>query len=255
MNKIAIELIFRRKISVTFQDGSRRQNFNVDSALRITEGLQSIKVEVGPEDPARDLFDNFVARSKGSVEETQDGLRVTFEEGFDLVEPEPLFLDNISLPLQGVSEEPVFCEEPLIPSKDSEPKLFGRGRPYIILGPKDIFTDANCAYTFISSSSFEPLPEKFNNRLTLTFISGSPEGQIKSLFRDYRRYGISIADKLTAFLEEVEKSLHPTFVKYLNQYRAGQLPHEVETFCGSSLDTTYFKFWVLLKVLEAQLPI
>lgn len=164
-----------------------------------------------------------------------------------LSEPQPKGL--IMTTIQAVAEATL--AEALIAEPAAQPKAQG-GRPvrgYIILGPRDVYTDAQVALKDIHRGPFSPLPENYHNKLTQTFRAGLPAGQIKSLFRDLKLYGPAIAPKLAEYASLVLNADWPAdsdYVRYVSAYRAGQMPHDPATFVDGRVSMDYFKFWVLL---------
>lgn len=252
---------FKKKISVLFADGTRKQNLKVSSVVELTSNLPRVAVTVADDEPhARELLDQFLAESSARLEQTVEGYAAVFQaaevaqsvtratltdavedlKAAPVVEPPPatpiFFTPSMEVPIAGPAAKPK--------ATDDRPL-----RGYIILGPRDVYTDAQVALNDLKRGPFSPLPENYHNKLTQTFMAGKPAGQIKSLFRDFKLYGPAIAPKLAEYTTLVLNADWPTdsdYVRYVAEYRAGQMPHDPATFVEGRVSMDYFKFWALL---------
>lgn len=224
---------FKRKISVVYTDGTRKQNLNVHSAVQMTADMPQVKVTVSDDEPgARELLDKFLAESSATLRKTVEGYYAVFHA------------------TQAATEVAAMTPVPPVATPAPAPAL-GKApaRGYIILGPRDVYTDAQVALNDIRRGPFVIPPDNYHNKLTQTFMAGKPLGQIKSLFRDYKLYGPAIAPKLAEYATLVLNAAWPAeseYSKYVAQYRAGLMPHDPATFADGRTDMNYFKFWALL---------
>lgn len=238
---------FKKKISVLFADGTRKQNLNVRSVVELTAQLPQVTVTVAEDEPhARELLEQFLAESEARLEQTVEGYTAVFqathvaqavaEAALAEPTPAPAFTPNMEVPIAGPAAQPKAQGERPV-------------RGYIILGPRDVYTDAQVALNDIRRGPFSPLPENYHNNLTQTFMAGKPAGQIKSLFRDFKLYGPAIAPKLAEYATLVLNADWPAdsdYGRYVAAYRAGQMPHDPSTFVEGRVSMDYFKFWALL---------
>lgn len=184
---------FKKKISVLFADGTRKQNLNVRSAVELTAQLPQVTVTVAEDEPhARELLEQFLAESEARLEQTVEGYTAVFQAAHVAqVVAETARAEPTSAPVSTPSLEVPIAEPAAQPKARGERPVRG----YIILGPRDVYTDAQVALNDIRRGPFSPLPENYHNKLTQTFMVGKPAGQIKSLFRDLKLYGLAIAPK------------------------------------------------------------
>lgn len=237
---------FKKKISVVYIDGTRKQNLNVHSAVQMTAELEQVKVIVADDEPAaRQLLDQFLAESAATLKETVEGYYAVFRAA------QAAQAVSMRLPIHTPHlEVPIAHPDKIAAPTDAS--IFFNAQPtrgYIILGPRDVYTDAQVALKDILRGPFTAIPENYHNKLTQTFMAGKPLGQIKSLFRDFKLYGSAIAPKLREYATLVLNATWPEsseYAKYVAQFRANLLPHNPATFVDGRVDMSYFKLWSLL---------
>ena len=129
-----------------------------------------------------------------------------------------------------------------LPEKQVDPDI-------IFLGRGKSFKDTEEAYQYLLSLPLKELPAKYRNSLTQSFFKGTEEGQINTLFKDWKQYREKIHPKIKEFFEHIR--LNPSkcsfFMKYVNYLQKNLLPTNKETYLDNCLDLSYFKFWCLFK--------
>ncbi len=130
-------------------------------------------------------------------------------------------------------------EEKIIPKEDASINL-GQGKK---------FSDPEEAYKYLLSSPQKDIPAGYRNTLTKAFFHGTEDGQIHTLFKDWKLYREKIIPKIKEFFSyiKVESNKYPQCLKYVKFLQSNVSPVSPETFAESKVDLSYFKFWVLFK--------
>lgn len=117
--------------------------------------------------------------------------------------------------------------------------------PHIILDIQKVYTSTEEALQALIAMPKQALPDNYRNSITNTFTKGSAEGQIFSMYQDYKRYGDAVLPKIREFLAKVSNPLKSKLEAMIAQ---GKSPDNLDTFTGSHVNTTFFKFVVLTRV-------
>jgi hypothetical protein len=208
-------VVLKKKISVYFEDGSKKMNLKPSSVVELLKSSGRQKaIPVSAEDGDERVDE--IVEGLGREYKTDDSGAYMVKAGKEL----------------------------------SKPKT--PGLPYFLLGGGLVFTDAEAAYEAVHGLVKNiDLNPRYGNKLTKTFRKAIVQGQVKSLFKDYKQFGVSVLPKIKAFAEWVaEQSDSENYAKYWEWYKAGVAPDQKETFQRGRVDTSYFKFWSLLKIAE-----
>lgn len=260
----------KKKITAFLADGTQKMNLGIPAATNLIAGQDRVAIQIDKADPeAMALLTELATASSATLQETADAFELAFNTAQDdQPSQEPAALETTSpapdapvadtpAPTVAATEAPVAptndAGETAVTPSDNKPK-----RAYIILGPQDIYTEARLALRdFARSSGKEVLPANYHNRLTKTFLDGNPAGQIKSLFKDLKRFGYAaiaakLADYATQILERDWAATDPAsdYVNYVAWYKKGLLPHDEATFAQGRADMGYFKFWAILTLAQ-----
>jgi hypothetical protein len=118
----------------------------------------------------------------------------------------------------------------------------------IVLAPEEVFTSCERALSYVHDmqSHGRTPPGRYHTDLTQTFLQGTPAGQVQSLWKDLRAYGLdAVRTKVQAFLEYAATGPEP-YPSYIRRLDEGVLPHHVEAHVGRmKIDQTFAKFWLL----------
>src|SRR3984893_11402314 len=143
MRSTPTRLLFRKKITAVFADGSSKMNLGIATVVRMLKGAANVPVEVAADAAARKLLDE-LARSAGrTVERASAGIFLTPP----VVQP-------------GVDQQAV----PVVPAA-----------PAVPAGPKPRRTRGN--------GKVKPRAVRKYPALSTTFLQGSLSGQIKAVFK------------------------------------------------------------------------
>lgn len=134
-------------------------------------------------------------------------------------------------------------EEPVVKEESS-----------INVGQGKKFSDPEEAYKYLLSIPVKEIPAGYRNTLTKAFFHGTEEGQINTLFKDWKLYREKIIPKIKEFFSyiKVEGVKYPQCLKYVKFLQTNVSPLSPETFVESKADLSYFKFWVLFKFYTQQ---
>jgi len=119
------------------------------------------------------------------------------------------------------------------------------GLPYIILDRNVIVTNMDDATRAVSTLVKNlPLPAKYKNHMTATFARGSLSGQVRSLFKDFKKFGLAVQPKIRDFMERT-----PNYVQYsqfLDWMDSGLTPTDAPTMTRNArVNMDFFKFYFL----------
>jgi hypothetical protein len=147
-----------------------------------------------------------------------------------------LFLESMKHLHEPTKKE----EQPIEESPDRLKFLLGKGKS---------FDDPDLAYVSLLEQPVKPLPEKYRNSLTKSFHNGSEEGQLQTIFKDWKVYRQQIQPKIGEFFTWIKLNPDkcPVFIKYVGFLQHNLDPRDVRTFIDGGVDLGYFKFWCLLK--------
>lgn len=274
MSATLSSLIFRKKITAVFEDGTRKMNLNVASAVALSSGHGQLDVLVDPtEDTAEVQFKQFCREIPLEVSTTPNEkgertLVLKLDATPSVVEQATVtglqvaqdFVASAPQAPREESAKPAFSAPYGNPAMPSAPMTAGGRTAYIILGPQAVYTDAHLALRELLRDAGTDIimSDHYHNKLTQTFLAGSPSGQIKSLFRDLRKYGARIDGKLREFSDFVHKKVasdqeqgrESNYTMYLKWFSENALPTDPRTFTGPRVNMEYFKFWALLQTLK-----
>ena len=76
-NSIPSKLLFRKKITAIYADGSARMNLGIATVVRMLKGATNVPVEVAADAAARKLLDEVAASAGRAVERASAGLFLT----------------------------------------------------------------------------------------------------------------------------------------------------------------------------------
>lgn len=274
MNTNAVtQLKFRKKITAVFADGSSKMNINVASAIAlIANASPDLTLAVDQSEEATALLKDFVEQSGARAEKLpgQPGMfRLAMPksntEDVERIVARPAALGAgfgaSSLGSTGPTEKSAQATADLSPktapaSMITDPEALGKPTPqrnpgYIVLGPSAIYMDAHAALNDLltGSDATATLSDHYHNKLTATFKAGSADGHLKSLFRDFRKFGLRIGPKLVEyrnFVLDTEWPADHLYARYAKQFLDGILPTDPAAFENNSVSSRYFKFWALL---------
>jgi hypothetical protein len=143
MRSTPTRLLFRKKITAVFADGSSKMNLGIATVVRMLKGATNVPVEVAPDAAARKLLDD-LARSAGrTVERASAGTFLT---------------PPVDQPGGDQQAVPVVPAAPAVPA-----------------GPKPRRTRGN--------GKVKPRAVRKYPTLSTTFFKGSIAGQINSVFK------------------------------------------------------------------------
>ena len=148
--------------------------------------------------------------------------------------------DNMDLFMKSLEHLLPTKPEPLQESSKPEKK---DPTGLIFLGQGKTFTDSREAYAYLLSQPVKEVPAGYRNTLSKSLLNSSEDGQINSLYKDWKAYRQGILGKIKLYFKyarEEKKCLR--YVEFLvkNLY-----PHNIETFIEGKVDLTFFKFWVV----------
>lgn len=258
-------LKFRKKITAVFADGSSKMNLNVASAVALTADLSGVEVELDGSTEAGALFNDFTQERMGRLVPHPQSGRLEFAqpstatEEVERVTARPAVLGaGFGTVATGKPVNPQATADlsPRVPPDRmiTDPEALGkpaaRNPGYIVLGPSAVYTDANIALRDLlaGTDSAAILSDHYHNKLTATFKAGSPDGHLKSLFRDFRKFGLRIAPKLVEYRDFVLTTDWPAdhlYARFKQDFLDGKLPTDPATFEGHAVSSRYFKFWAL----------
>lgn len=120
-------------------------------------------------------------------------------------------------------------------------------KPSINLGAGKKFEDPEAAYTYLLGLPAKDIPPGFRNVLTKSFFHGTEEGQVNTLFKDWKLYKEKMLPKISEFFSYIkgEKEKYVQCAKYIKLLQDSKNP--VEYLQDDKVDLTYFKFWTLFK--------
>lgn len=257
-------LKFRKKITAVFADGSSKMNLNVASAVALTADLSGVDVELDGSTEAGALFQDFTKERLGRAIPNPESGRLDFAqpssatEEVERVTARPAVLGvGFGTQVGPANLQGTADLAPRVPPDRmiTDPEALGRPATtrnpgYIVLGPSAVYTDANIALRDLlaGTDSSAILSDHYHNKLTATFKAGSPDGHLKSLFRDFRKFGLRIAPKLVEYRDFVLTTDWPetsVYAKFKADFLDGKLPTDPATFEGHAVSSRYFKFWAL----------
>ncbi len=173
-------LSFKRRITARFADGSTVMNLGIPSVVDLIKAMPGGGVPVAIDtaiDTARPLAEQLAVEAGWVITEQQQGQ-------FYLTRPG---ISAAALQAALVEAPPEFMEDrPVAPNPKSKTRAQPRtSKPFLSLGPYDVFTDAYAALEeVVRTMGHQPLSANYYNKLTQTFMAGGFEGRVRSLFRD-----------------------------------------------------------------------
>ena len=215
-----VEVHVKKKMTVVFDDGSRKQNLKPESVqdLIASTRIKSIVIQASEPSACLKVITDIAEATHRKVVPTDSGFELTRE----------------------------------ISDGDRSPKL-----PYILLDAEHTYTDAEEARDdFLASLPVDvEVPEKKNRPISGTFQRGSVTGQLHALWKDIKSYGIHGTPKrLMSFVDEVAavgSPMEAAYASYKKLMTEGVKPHE-NLNENNRVDHDYFKFWVIMQLVRTQ---
>lgn len=128
----------------------------------------------------------------------------------------------------------------------------------IVLGAQEVFLDCEKAYAHLlgqlKALGTQPLPGRYHAELTQTFFKGSVEGQVHSVFKDLKRFGLQgkVIEKIVNLMQYALQAADPAYRTYIYFIRKGFLPHHTVTFANGRVRSSFFKFWFMYELIRRE---
>lgn len=236
-----LQIIVRRKITAIQPNGARLQNLGIPRTREIIGERDAVDLTVDTDDaPDAMALAERLAKESGMVVIERGG------DAFVMCKP-------------GVADtyrRPTKIETPAAVVADLPAQSAWQRGGLIIISPVDTFTSYAKAKDFVVTRAGWGTPAKpptrYHTDLTETFFKGTPTGQIHSLFKDVKRYGVAaVAPKIKVFAEFVERDTNPVWAKYNSWRKHGMTPDLIQThITPNRVDSDYFKFYLLMDLLK-----
>lgn len=220
-----------KKISIIHTDGSRVRNLKAETAAEIIKGLDPIPAEI-----TIDVDDK--------NERRQQAMQLGFLcPQFKSFETESGFLLQNPIAQTDINSSKDEQEQEEIKPIGPKP-----GLPYIILDKGLVYIDAHESLKGIAKLiQNKPLPNRYKNSVTATFQRGSISGQIRSLFKDLKRFGLAIQPKIRDFRDKAQLDLK--YADFISFFNAGLLPTDPETLTkNGKVNMDLYKMWALFQI-------
>ena len=146
---------------------------------------------------------------------------------------------------------------------DAPQKTSEKAHAKINLGKGLVFDNAYDVLEHFEANEGTSVPlASYKNALTTTFLKGSLEGQVDSLFKDFKKYGRNVAPKVGAFIDLL-KSGSSTFIlsdgtivvarvdlntetrTLIEALKESVNPSHSSMLVKGRVNNTYLKLWIL----------